>query len=314
MRVVGSGALNLDLFYEVEDLKAIDPRLEPGRELWGSREELWTLRERLEKRGRFLTSSGGGSAANTIYALSSWGFKTAFIGVVGEDEEGAQVMAELKGVDLSRVKRKGHTACSLIILDAQRDRAIFVSPGSHEKQISALVPAQTSREEWLHLSSLISEEGFAFHLQLKKQHQGPFSLDPGEIYAQKGLKKLYPLLSRADLLFITRQELEMLGGDLPFLRQKVKRICLKRGAQGAIIYDDQPFEISPVSATSIVDNTGAGDVFDAGVIAGLLSGLTLKAAGELAASLAALSLRDYGRRGYPSREEFIQRRNQYDNT
>lgn len=308
MRIVGSGALNLDLFYEVEDLRPFG--LEPGAEVWGSRKEFLALKDALDKNGRFITASGGGSAANTIYALKNWGFETGFIGIVGDDEEGERVLAELEGVDLSRVVRRGSTGSCLIVLDARRDRAIFVCPHSDEEALLA-TGFSTTRDEWLHLSSLVTEGGFSFHLGLKERHPGPLSLDPGEVYARRG-KNLIPLIRGAEVLFITEQEVSLLGEE--DLTGLAKRVCLKRGRAGASLFDGERFDIPPAKAPKVVDNTGAGDVFDAGVLAGLLSGLGLEAAGRLAAELAALSLRDYGRRGYPTRTEFEERRRLHEDT
>lgn len=313
MQIVGSGSLNLDLFYEVEDLREIETvKLSPGGECWGSRKEFEKLREELEKRGRFITQCGGGSAANTIYALKKWGFKTGFIGLVGDDPEGEEILKELRGTNLSRVRRIGKSACCLIVLDAQKDRAIFVSPHSKEEALKEF-EANTTSEEWLHLSSLVSEEGLSFHLRLKKTHQGPSSIDPGEIYARKGLK-IRPLLEGHRILFLTAQELSFLGIPLEDLSGKVKLFFLKQGQKGAILWDGKKYEIPPVSPEKTKDNTGAGDVFNAGVIAGLLSGLSPLAAGKLGSHLAALSLRDYGRLGYPEEKEFEYWRQFYGST
>ncbi len=310
MRVVGTGALNLDFFYEVDDLKSLPGNLIPGGESWGDRKEFLTLREILEKKGRFIGACGGGSAANTIYALKQWGFDTAFIGIVGADEEGEKVLSELKGVDLSRVIRKGETGCCLIVLDAQKDRAIFVSPHSQEKELARFAP-QTRPNEWLHLSSLVTEEGFHFHLKLRERHPGPFSLDPGEIYARRGFSELRPLMKGAEIIFLTEQELSLLKEETNTLKRLTRHLCLKKGKAGALLINRETYSIPPAETEKIVDNTGAGDVFNAGVLAGLLSGLSFEASGRLAASLAALSLRDYGRLGYPSKEEFTQRRKFY---
>ncbi|WP_022853871.1 carbohydrate kinase family protein [Thermodesulfatator atlanticus] len=312
MRIVGSGALNLDFFYEIDDLrrlKKIGKDLKPGGEVWGTREEFEKLRDELEQKGKFIARSGGGSAANTIYALKNWGFETGFIGIVGEDPEGDAILAELAGVELSRVIRKGKSACCIIIIDAQKDRAIFVSPHSEEHLLAHYQPS-TIPQEWLHVSSLITNEGLAFHRNLKEKHQGTFSIDPGEIYAQKGLEFLKPLLSRAEFLFITEQELVYLGLKPEDFADLSSNVFLKRGKKGAILFKDgQKIEIPAVKPQEILDNTGAGDVFDAGVIAGVLSGLSAREAGFLGAAMAALSLRDYGRKGYPKREEFLYWRN-----
>ncbi|OAG26854.1 PfkB family carbohydrate kinase [Thermodesulfatator autotrophicus] len=306
MRVVGSGALNLDFFYQIEDLRLLKcaKGLTPGGEVWGSRKEFDALREELEQKGHFIAQSGGGSAANTIFALKLWGFETGFIGIVGADEEGDTILAELEGTDLSRVIRQGYSACCLIIIDAQKDRAIFVSPHSEEAKLASF-SCKTSSDEWLHLSSLITNEGFYFHDKLKQNHSGISSIDPGEIYAQRGFAALKNFFRKAKIVFLTSQELEKLKVAPEDIAALGPELFLKRGEKGALLFNSQVKNIPPETPPKIVDNTGAGDVFDAGVIAGVLSGLSKEKAGKLGAAMAALSLRDYGRRGYPEREEFL---------
>ncbi len=308
---LGSGALNLDLFYEVSSLaelrfKGVEFR--PGGEAAGDRETLQALRDYLESRGRFLGASGGGSAANTIFALARFGFETAFIGAAGQDQEGERVLAELAeaGVDLSRVLISGTTGLALIVLDEKRDRFIFVSPGTAEKALADFDPAP-GEEAWLHLSSLVSEEGFAFHRRLVRRASGPVSFDPGEIYAARGPKALGPLLEKTSYLFITEAEFEALGlSAAELFARGLEAIFLKRGARGArLCLPETVLDLPAEKALRVVDNTGAGDFFDAGVLAGLALGLRPEAAVRLGLKVAAASLRDYGRRGCPTREEFL---------
>lgn len=310
-RIVGSGALNLDLFYEVSELAELSfPGVEfrPGGEAAGDRETLYALRDYLEARGRFVAALGGGSAANTVWALSRFGFETAFIGAAGRDEEGERALAELaeEGVDLSRVVISGTTGMALIVLDRRRDRFIFVSPGTAEKVLAEFDPP-LKKGEWLHLSSLITGEGLAFHRRLIRRAFGPTSLDPGEIYAARGFKTLRPLLERTSLLFITEAELDTLG--LPperLLATGPELIFVKRGPRGVTVLGRKgAFSLPAESPPRVVDNTGAGDFFNAGVLAGLARGLSPEAAARLGVTVAAVSLRDYGRRGCPSRKEFL---------
>ncbi len=303
----GSGALNVDYFYAVEDLAQVTFRgkpLRPGGEVWGTRDEVLALRECLEKSGKQLACCGGGSAANTLYALKSWGFRCGFVGWVGEDKEGDLALAELEGMELSQVRRLGHTSCSVIVLDAKRDRAIVVCAHSEEKTLAQGLPPRLKGH--LHLSSLVTQEGLEFHRRLTQAHTGTISLDPGEIYASRGLKALEPILKRTNRLFITHQELDLLKvSPAELLAQGVGEIFLKKGAQGAEVWQDQKvWKIPPEEPPCIIDNTGAGDVFDAGVLAGLALELSAEAAARLGATLAALSLRNYGRLGFPSQEEF----------
>ena len=310
-RFLGSGALNLDLFYRVADLREIrfpGMDLRPGEERAGDRRTLLEFRDLLEARGEFLAVSGGGSAANTLWALARFGFPCAFTGAVGEDPEGEAVLSEMAsaGVDLSRVRVKGSTGLALIVLDERKDRFILVSPGSCEEALADFRP-RVFPEEWLHLSSLVSETGFSFHRHLVERAPGGVSLDPGEIYVARGPEALAPLLQRARYLFMTEREWQTLGLSRDFLRRGGKVLFLKRGARGArLVQPEETRDFPAESPSRVVDNTGAGDFFDAGVLAGLALGFPLEQCLRLGLKVAAASLSDYGRRGCPSREEFLE--------
>ncbi len=311
MLLAGSGALNLDLFYEVPELEALDfsgIRFLPGGEVSGDRSTLFRLREYLESRGQFLGSSGGGSAANTIWALAQFGFQTAFIGACGADPEGEEVLQEMlsSGVDLSWVRVGGSTGLALIILDQKKDRFIFVSPGSCEEILADFDPP-IPEGIGLHLSSLGTDTGLNFHLRLVQKGSGFLSFDPGEIYVARGVQALVPLISRTNYLFLTETELQKLGkSPAEILSLGPRAIFLKRGAQGAGLFREEGYQEWPAyPAFRIVDNTGAGDFFDAGVLAALLKGWPPEKALLLGLKVAAASLSDYGRRGCPGREEFL---------
>jgi len=311
MRFVGSGALNLDLFYEVSDLRGLEFRgisFRPGGEVSGDRRTLYALRDYLEARGRFLGACGGGSAANTIYALARFGFETAFIGAAGEDEEGERVLSELsaEGVKLSRIKISGTTGLALIVLDERRDRFIFVSPGTAEAALADFDPPLTEGE-WLHLSSLVTEEGFSFHKRLILRALGPISLDPGEIYVARGREALKPILQRITHLFATERELAVLAcSGKELFETGIGVLFVKMGPRGArIVLPEKEISLPAEPPPRLIDNTGAGDFFDAGVLAGLARGLPYEKALKLGLKVAATSLSNYGRRGCPKREEFL---------
>jgi sugar/nucleoside kinase (ribokinase family) len=122
--IVGFGALNLDLIFEVRDLKSISSkrsRLEPGKEGFGSDEEFDSLLDQLKQFGTMKSKSGGGSAANTIVALARMGFPTKFIGKVGEDEEGDFLLENLKPAQIDTIRRGQKSGVCLVILDRHQD-------------------------------------------------------------------------------------------------------------------------------------------------------------------------------------------------
>jgi sugar/nucleoside kinase (ribokinase family) len=318
-KVYGCGALNWDIFFEVPSLDAlknipsVNFEAKPGGEVAVSREEFLEILSHLEKQGKRVFSCGGGSAANTIFALSHLGFKTGFIGVCGDDEFGKLVLEELSQakVDLSLVERHGETSLALIVLDAVRDRFIIVSPGSAEALFQEGSFLERAKERLLkertllHLSSLASLEGQDFQKRLlselspKEKLDHFVSFDPGQVYAQKGRNFLLDFLPYVDIFFATEGELFEAGLKAnEVLNHSVLVLFLKRGKRGAkALTKDFEYSQDVIPQEKVVDNTGAGDYFNSGVLAGLMLGKTIDKALYLGALLASLSLSDYGRRG-----------------
>ncbi len=330
MEILGSGALNLDLVYEVEDLSVTREAgfaLSPGREVAGSHEEAGRLRAFLERAGRLVAKSGGGSAANTICALAALGHSCGFAGAVGDDEAGRFILDSMAGVDCSMVRKGGKSAvCVVVIGRKMRDRAMFVAPHEGETFFGGpALRAVIEKIDVLHLSSLVEKSGLVVHEGMAAMLSDGqlLSLDPGELYAGRGLKAILALIKAASILFITREEVAMLTnastGDegvaevAGYLGQAARDgktmaaypvfaqcggslLCMKMGPEGAMVLCDRRrvFQ-SAVSVEKNIDNTGAGDAFNAGFLHGVLAGRQLDRCLAEAVGLAALSLSGYGR-------------------
>jgi ribokinase len=313
--IVGFGALNLDLIFEVEDFKSISSkrgRLEPGKEAFGSDEDFQYLFDRLNRFGTLKSKSGGGSAANTIIALARMGFQTKFIGKVGEDEAGDFLLENLRPVQTNWIRRGQKSGICLVILDRHQDRFLFLrgnandSLGIDEIDLNALKSIS-----WIHLTSFISESPFEAQKFLLS-HLGKsvrVSVDPGEIYAKKGLEKILPLIKRSHTLFVTEREVRLLtdqdlsAGARQLIKIGPSVLVCKKGKQGSHVFTQQAdFEV-PAPQVEVLDNTGAGDVYNAGFLAGVFLGKSLEESAIFATKIAAKSVTGYGRDQYPRRED-----------
>lgn len=308
--VMGIGALNLDLFYEVDDLQEFG--LRQGRETCLETEEFERLRDEVERKGKFIGRSAGGSAANTIYALSLLGLDVGFIGKVGEDEEGDYILKEMGRVDVSRVKREGRTGLCLVILDGRRDRALVVQPNANDTlRYEDLDLDYLRRFRLLHMSAFRGDGPFRAQLRLMEvlPPEVRVSTDPGELYARRGLPQILPMIRRSKIVFLTEAELALLTGHddrkegaRALLREGPEFVICKRGKRGAVAFTREGEWAFSASETEVVDNTGAGDVFDAGFIFAFLQGAPLKEGIEFAHLLASKSLKGFGRETYPKGE------------
>jgi len=313
--IVGFGALNLDLIFEVDDLRAISSdkvRLEPGKELFGSDSEFQSLLGLLNRYGTLKSKSGGGSGANTIVALARMGFSTKFIGKVGRDEEGDFLLENLKPVQTGLVRRGQRSGVCLVVLDRHQDRFLFVQGNANSiLTIDEINLDALNDISWVHFTSFIGEPPFEAQKALPNHLHSSVkvSLDPGEIYAQKGLDEIRPLIERCHALFLTEREIRMLtdrdfyDGAKMLMEIGPPILVCKRGRQGSHVFaEGEDFEV-PAIQVEAVDNTGAGDVYNAGFLAGFFLGKSLGECALFATKVAAKSVMGYGRDCYPTEED-----------
>ncbi len=315
--VIGIGALNLDLMYEVKDLPTLRQEgwpLRAGREISMPPEEFRKLVWRVTQTGTLKFRSGGGSAANTVVALAMMGFQTGFVGRVGTDGEGEFVLREMAGVDLSQVKREGASGVCLVVLDRQRDRALVVQPHANDAVcFEDFDLSYLSTTRYLHMSSFVGDSPLKAQRQLMTvlPPEVLVSLDPGELYARRGLDEILPLIRRASVLLATAHEICALTGrddyragcrDILSLGPVV--VVCKMGQEGAYLASGEGVKrFHPEEETEIVDNTGAGDVYNAGFLAGLLHGRAYDDCMAFAHRAAVKSIGGYGRQRYPNAED-----------
>jgi ribokinase len=290
MDAAGIGSLNVDLIFEVDRSELMDIRLRPGRETFGTSEDFSNLLDIIRTKGKMVSQSGGGSAANTMYALGQMGFRTGLLGMVGKDAYGDFIIEGLKYLDATKIRRMNDTGlCISIISDG--DRSLLVLPNANDMYITAPCDLEYLRKfKVVHLTSFVGEKSMRAQMRIANdlEPRVMVSLDPGELYAEKGLNVIKPLIARADIIFPSDHEIRMLTGTDPLkgakklLRMGPDIVVCTMGAQGAIIVTKEEMIEIPGVKTEVVDKTGAGDVF--------------------AAIASARSISDYGRDGYPDKE------------
>jgi len=309
MDVVGFGALNVDLIYEV-DLPLLG--IEAGKERIGKYEEFENLLKYLNNKGNIKMRSGGGSAANTIYALSKMGFSCGYIGKVGKDKEGEFLLEGLRreGVDTSKILQNEKSGLCIVLLDKRKDRSILILPNANDSlSYSEIDIDYINKAKFLHITSLLGETPFEAQKIIAQKTKAKISFDPGEPHVKRGIEELKPIFKRSFIIFPSQEEVKMLtgkdyknGAREMLNNYGIKIVACTRGNKGSYILSKEE-EIELLSEeTEVVDTTGAGDVYAAGFLAGLLKGYTLFKCAKLATKAAAQSIKDYGRKSYPDKE------------
>jgi len=311
--VIGIGALNLDFIYEVEDIayvKVPGLEIEEGKEIVAQEEHLSALKDKFNRFGILRKVSPGGSASNTCHMLALMGNRVGMIGILGDDREGDFYLKQLLHENVQGIIRKGKTGLAYIINAASKDRSIVVFPNSNsdvdEKVWNMGLLAHT---KWVHMSSFVSDKALAMQIDMKNflVDTTRVSIDPGEIYAKMG-EKAHPLLEGIEILFTSERELTMLFGiDMEEALRKAlsmaKIVVVKRGKQGASVFTKEESHHTKARKVEVVDNTGAGDVFNGVFIGCYMNNMKLSQIIHTATAAASMSTQGFGRDGYPRKND-----------
>jgi ribokinase len=234
----------------------------------------------------------GGSAANTIVGLARLGLKTGFIGKVAEDHEGQLLLNDFKlervntdGIVLAKEGRSGVVAA---YVDKKGERALYVHPSVNDSLTYEEINQEyAKRARFLHLTS-VDEKPFQAQKKLVKELSDvKVSLDPGEIYARKGLAELKPLIRRSFVVLPSEGELKMLTGKgwkegaNTILEEGAVIVAVKLGERGCYVTNGSEAHLIEPYKVKVVDTTGAGDAFCAGFLYGLVEGKDLYQCGRL---------------------------------
>jgi len=266
----------------------------------------------------------GGSASITAVAAARLGLRVALAAAVGDDPAGRFMLGQLagEGVDTAPVAVRDQAPTGMTVaLSAGGDRAILTATGAVATLTARDVPsALLSRARHVHVSSYFLVEqslgpGLAALLGAARAGGASTSLDTNWDPAQRwGDERLAGALAHVSLLLPNEAEALHLAGEAlhlagealglaraATLEQAVAaltlagpRVVVKLGERGALCADGTRRYLARPPPVTVTDTTGAGDCFNAGVIAGLLSGEDLPSAVALGCAVGAASTRAPG--------------------
>jgi sugar/nucleoside kinase (ribokinase family) len=266
-----------------------------------------------EKLVRAISLVVGGSAAITAVAAARLGLRVALAAAIGADPAGEFMLGQLRaeGVDTTAVlTRPGVPTGMTVALSHGSDRAIMTATGAMTSLTAADVPHDMlSRARHLHVSSYFLLEhslgpGLAGMFQVARANGTTTSLDTNwDPAGGWGGSELHGVLAHTDVLLPNEEEAMRLSRQpsvraaVPVLTGAGPAVVVKLGARGALCADGpQSHLVSPPATLpgEFADATGAGDCFNAGLIAGLLRGLDLPSAAGLGCAVASASTRGAG--------------------
>ncbi|MGZ3418585.1 MAG: carbohydrate kinase family protein [Polyangiales bacterium] len=245
----------------------------------------------------------GGAPANVARILAKLGVPTSFIGTLGDDPLGDGLLDVLvaDGVDVSHVSRV-RARTGITFVDPRPDGTCAFVP-YREGGADFLLTTERVGEvkaKLLHLGSSSFSRSPSREAAFQAMVQVPrVSLDLNvykHLWKEPILPALGPLLGGVDLLKASADDLRALGLDAAALHalRPDKLTIVTQGPAGAIAFEGKNKLEIPARATTIVDATGAGDAFVAGVLSVLHERDDLRGALERGADLAARAVAEVG--------------------
>ena len=231
----------------------------------------------------------GGSVANSIVGLSQLGNKVGFIGKVKNDSLGQKYEDGLKLEKVNYLYNKKDetipTGSCLILITPDSERTMCTFLGTAGKINDKDIRESDIREsEITFLEGYLWDEGEpkkAFDKAIENSNRVAMSLS--DIFCVERHKSHFLNLvkNKLDIVFANEQEIlsllnvQSFDDVISFCKELNKNIVITRGEKGAIaIKDNQIFECPAKNNLKITDLTGAGDLFAAGYLHGLINNLS----------------------------------------
>ncbi len=250
--------------------------------------------------------ASGGSAANTIHGLAKLGVETAFIGTVGEDETGNFFHNDLTNNNITplliKSKSPSGIANAMISTDGERTFGTFLG-AAVELSANHLKDEHFSGYNILHVEGYLVQNHELLEAILKtaKKNGLKVSIDLASYnVVEDNLVFLKDMVEKyVDIVFANEEEAKAFTGLEPeeALNEisKVTDIAIvKVGKKGSMIKQGNTIVNVDVREIEPIDTTGAGDIYAAGFLYGLVNNLGFKKAGEIGSLLASTVIENIG--------------------
>ncbi len=261
------------------------------------------------------SETSGGSAANTIAGCANLGAKTAYFGKIADDELGETFAHDLRAAGASfftrPLKNGPKTARCLIAVtpDAQRSMSTYLGAsslfGPSDLDAEVIRDAAITYMEGYLFDQDDAKAAFVQAAEIAVSAGRQTALTLSDLFCVERHRDAFLHLVRGhiDILFANEDEILALYETASFddalsqVRADCRFAAITRGAKGSVLLcKDEVVTVAAEPVEHVVDTTGAGDLYAAGVLYGLSRGLPLAECGRIGSVAAAEIISHYGAR------------------
>jgi len=250
--------------------------------------------------------ASGGSAANTIHGLAKMGIETGFIGKVGKDEFGKLFSDDLKKNGITPLLKESNTpsgkAMALVSRDSERTFATYLG-AAVEVSASDLSIDLYKGYDYLHIEGYLvqNHELIETAVKLAKDNGLKVSLDMASYnVVEDNLEFLQKIVKDyVDIVFANEEEAKSFTGKSPeealhIFGDLCEYAIVKVGKAGSMIKHKGEVTMVESIEANPIDTTGAGDLYAAGFLSGLIKEYSLKKSGQMGSILAGKTIEVMG--------------------
>ena len=255
----------------------------------------------------------GGCAGNIAYSLKLLGEEPLVMATVGHDAEPYERRMDMLGLSRRHVRR----------LDGEFTAQAFITTDIDDNQITAFHPGAMSHS---HLNRIAESDGVRLAIVSPDGRQGmvehardlaragiPYVLDPGQGLPMFSGEDVLEMLAGAKCLTVNDYEARLVeqktGKSLAELSTRVEAVVVTRGAEGADVhFSGQQIHVPAVKPDSLVDPTGCGDAFRAGLLYGMARGWDWRRSARLASLMGSIKIAHRGGQNHRVSREEVERR------
>jgi adenosine kinase len=241
----------------------------------------------------------GGCAGNIAYNLKLLGDIGYPMATVGRDFGPYRDWMSQNGVptDYIRVLESEHTSQGFVTTDLDDNQIWAFHPGAMQQSHANKVT--DAKNVAIGIVAPDGREGMIQHAEQFAAAGIPFIFDPGQGLPMFGPVELDRFVEQASWVTVNDYEWGMIqqktGWTVADVTRRVEALIVTLGAKGSIIHTSGgDIEIATAKPKSVVDPTGCGDAYRAGLLHGLLRGLDWRATGQIASLMGAIKIESLG--------------------
>jgi adenosine kinase len=255
----------------------------------------------------------GGVGGNIAFNLRLLGEQPQLMGTVGEDFDAYEAWLRRNGLSLAHVRRipDTYTAQAFITTDLDDNQITAFHPGAMQHAGEYAVPTDAGIS--LGLVGPDAREAMIAHARQFAEAGIPFIFDVGQGLPMFGGDDLATFIRQATWVIVNDYEAELIQERTGLSPQEIAAQCrayiVTRGAEGSRIHaEGKVIDVPVVAPDRIVDPTGCGDAYRAGIIYGLTHGFDWETTGRLASLIGAIKIAHHGTQSHQFTLEDIQTR------